>query len=244
MSVDQATGTHIPKKSMLFEFDDEVISVFDNMAERSIVGYRRAYELLTYFFNRVDLPRNSQVWDMGTTTGKGLRSIREGRMLDPYVNYWACDISEPAIKKVGDTLPWANTVQCDLRLGMPDDMEFGNVSAMVFGYTLQFIKSEQVRRDLISKAYDALLPGGTLVVLEKYILQDQTVNQLMQDAYIQFRRDNGYSTKEIVAKTKALTNAMWPKPPEFMISSMEEAGFTRVNTLYRDMNFGGMIAFK
>jgi tRNA (cmo5U34)-methyltransferase len=244
MAVNTETGKHIPKNSMLFEFDDEVISVFDNMASRSIVGYERAYELLTYLFNRVNLPRGSQVWDMGTTTGRGLRAVREGRMLDPYLDYFATDISQPSIEETSKRLPWATAVQHDFRDGLPEKMEDGKASVIIWGYTLQFLEDPHLRADLIHQCKEKLCSGGILVVLEKYVLRNELMNGLMQDAYIQFRRQNGYSHEEIELKTAALKNAMWPESPEFMRDCMGRAGFQEIHTLYRELNFGGMVAFK
>lgn len=245
MALDETrTGYHIPKNSMLFEFDEEVISVFDNMASRSIVGYKRAYELLTHLFNRVSLPRYTQVWDMGTTTGKGLHTVRAGRRLDPYIDYWACDISEASVKVVGEKHPWANTMVHDFRDGLPSEIMVGKVSAMIWGYTLQFLESQSLRKELLRKSYEAMCPGGVLVVLEKFRLEDDFFNDLMQDAYITFRRENGYTLEEIGAKTQALSNSMWPTSPEFMESALREAGFKNIQVLYRDLNFGGFVAFR
>ena len=247
MSVDTETGKHMPKKSMLFEFDDEVIAVFENMSRRSIVGYEHAYAMIGHFASRMAWPSTGcEVWDFGTTIGKALHVIRQGAHLRPYIDYHGLDISEHSVAKTRAALPWATIHQHDLRNGLfpADRQPKAPVQMMVFGYTLQFIEDKAHRAHLIEAAYDWLEPGGMLFVLEKYTLANAFLNEVAQDAYIQFRRDNGYSLEEITAKSSALTNSMWPATPQFMERAMAEAGFEDVHVLYRDLNFGGLVAIK
>lgn len=247
MSVDVATGTHMPKNSMLFEFDDEVIAVFDNMSRRSIVGYDHAYRMIGHFASRYQWPAGGcQVWDFGTTIGKALLTIREGAHLRPYIDYCGVDISEASVNKTKAALPWATVIQHDLRESLfpKDNLPTMPVHMMVFGYTLQFIEDHAIRTRLIQEAFDWLEPGGMLFVLEKYKLANPFLNEVAQDAYIQFRRDNGYTLTEITTKSQALSNAMWPASPQFMERAMTDAGFTDIQVLYRDLNFGGLVAIK
>lgn len=244
MSVDTGTGKHIPKNSMLFEFDSEVIAVFDNMASRSIVGYEDAYKSIEYLLQGVDIPRGAQVWDMGTTTGKGLITVKNAIKYNPYVDYFGCDISEASVKRVRQNCMFANIVEHDLTNGFPEEAQDGRAAVIIFGWTLQFIESLEVRERLIQEAYDKLMKGGLLFVMEKYEIPNPDTNKAMQDAYIQFRRDNGYTLEEIDKKTTALKNAMWPESPAYMTMLMEKAGFPDPDVLYRKLNFGGMFARK
>jgi tRNA (cmo5U34)-methyltransferase len=247
MSVDTSTGQHFPANSMMFEFDAEVISVFENMSRRSIPGYEHAYKMIGHFASRYPWPETgAEVWDFGTTIGKALSTIRDAIHLAPYINYHGLDVSIASVDKTQDALPWSKVHLHDLRDGLfPENYApVFPAHMMVFGYTLQFIQDVAIRRDLIKQAYAALAEGGMLFVMEKYTLLDPTINRVAQDAYIQFRRDNGYTLDEIKAKGKALENSMWPSSPEFMEASMRDAGFTNINVLYRDLNFGGFVAIK
>ena len=46
MPVDPVNGKHIPKNLHRFEFDEEVLQVFDDMASRSILGYAEAHRFI------------------------------------------------------------------------------------------------------------------------------------------------------------------------------------------------------
>lgn len=247
MSVEVDTGKHFPANATMFEFDDEVCSIFDNMSRRSIIGYDNAYRMIGNYASRHAWPEDGcEVWDFGTTIGKALATIRDGARLAPYIDYHGLDISPASVAKTSANLPWAMIHQHDLTEGLfPAEYQpLFPVHMMVFGYTLQFMKDLDARRSLIRQAYQNLAPGGMLFVMEKYILANPHLNQVAQDAYIQFRRDNGYTLHEIKAKGSALANAMWPTSPEFMHDTMREAGFTEIHVMYRELNFGGLIAIK
>lgn len=247
MSVDKTTGKHFPKNPNKFEFDNEVLQVFDNMAYRSILGYGEAHRFMTYFAEGFDFPEYCSVWDFGTTTGHGLRSIKKGAGLHPGIVYRGLDCSKSAVEHTRKTNKWAEVFQHDLSEGLLPPQCANDRFPMaigVFAYTLQFIEDQDVRDRIIQDAYDALIPGGAIFVLEKYRLTDPVINEMAQNAYLEIRKKNGYSLEEIARKTEALRGAMWVNTPEYMNDLLHEVGFEEVHTVYRHWNFGGYIAIK
>lgn len=244
MSVDVNTGKHIPKNPSLFQFDNEVIAVFNNMAKRSIPGYDLAYQSMEYILQQVKPKKGDEIWDMGTTTGKALKTAQRAFQYNPYLEYYGCDISEDAVKRVKEECPFATVFGHDLSRGFPNIAGNGQARVIVFGWTLQFIEDQAARDKLIKQAYDRLAKGGMLFVMEKYTLETQEINDALQTYYIQWRRDNGYSLEEIDKKTEALKNAMWTKSPDYMECVMRDAGFNDVEVFFRQLHFGGLVAFK
>lgn len=243
MTVDTTNGKHVPANPDKFEFDAEVTAVFDNMATRSILGYVEAYRVLGHLAGRMNLPKFTQVWDIGTSTGKGLASIKDGVGLNPYIEYHGVDVSEPMIAHATKACPFATIHNHDICLGLPDALKIGSVSIMVFGWVLQFIRDERERARILQEAYESLRPGGFIAVMEKYRINHPIMDGVLQDSYIAKRIENGYSLGEIEAKTAALKNSMWPSSPDFAADTLRALG-ADVQTLYREMNFGGIVAFK
>lgn len=241
--VEVDNGKHIPENPDKFEFDAEVAEVFDNMAERSLPNYLSSYRVIGHLAARMKLPKYSQVWDIGTSTGRGLSAIKDGVGLNPYLDYYGVDISEPMCKKAAENCPFATIVNHDLNLGLPSQVKQGKVSVFVFGWVLQFIEDTHMRRVLLQEAYKSLAAGGFIVVMEKYRLPHEIMNGVMQDSYISMRVDNGYSLEEVEKKTAALRNSMWPSTPDFTTEILKECG-ADVQVLYRELNFGGVVAFK
>lgn len=247
MSVDTTTGTHFPKNPAKFEFDDEVLRVFDNMAYRSILGYGEAHRYMEYFASNFDFPDYCSVWDFGTTTGHGLRSIRKGAGLHPGIVYRGLDCSAHAVEHTANTNKWAEVYQHDLTeslLPAPCQADRFPMAIGVFAYTLQFIEDQEARDRIIQEAYDALIPGGALFVMEKYTLSDPVLNNLAQGAYLEIRKKNGYTLEEIARKTEALRGAMWTQTPEYMEAQLRKVGFNQLHVMYRHWNFGGFLAIK
>lgn len=234
---------HIPANPERFEFDAEVAAVFDNMASRSLPNYHQAYRVVGHLAARMPLPKFSQVWDMGTSTGMGLKTIKNGVGLNPYLEYFGVDISEGMIEKAKGNCPFATIINHDLTKGLPIAMRPGKVSIIVFGWVLQFIESLAARRNLLEQAYMALAPGGFITVMEKYNLPHPLMNEVMQDSYIAMRVENGYTLNEIEAKSQALKASMWPTAPDYASDTLRECG-ADVQVLYRELNFGGIVAFK
>ncbi len=229
---------HFPRNAERFEFDAEVAEIFDDMAARSLPGYDYVYHRITDIVSRMSVPHYSQVWDFGTSTGMGLKAVQRGAK-HPYVHYLGCDISDPMVKKAAG-LPWAKIITHDLTTGLPADVASGKVAVAIFGWTLQFLENRVLRERLITEAYRALMPGGWLFVMEKF--SDTTeFGDTMQDAYIAWRRDNGYSLEEIEAKSMALRGAMFPWHETSLLAAVQRAsgGLADCRVLFRLFNFGG-----
>lgn len=237
-------GFHIPAKADQFEFDSEVAEVFDNMAVRSLPSYRYVYERIAEYAAGIEFPRYSQVWDFGVSTGAGLAAVQRGAR-HPFVDYRGVDISDAMILKAKSRCPWAHIINHDLREGLPKEIERGNVAVAIFGWTLQFLGNDHALREaLIEVAYDNLMPGGMLFIMEKFDFSERRLGAGLEDAYYRWRRDNGYTLEEIRAKSLALAGAMWPWPPDALEDICDRLQPTEWMWLYRQFNFGGIAIVK
>lgn len=235
---------HFPDGPGGFAFDGEVAAVFDDMARRSLPGYAHLYgaRLPRLVAAVPDPPRWCQVWDMGASTGRGLLAVRRG-MPHPYVHYAGVDRSAPMRERCQRAFPWAEVLDHDLTGGLPPAMTDGPARSAVvlWCWTLQFLPDRRLRADLLRRSADRLVPGGVMVVAEKWTLP-RGEQEEAQDAYIAWRRDRGYTAAEIEAKTAALAGVMDPWSPAELEDVL--AGCPGSTTLlYKLFNFGA-VAFR
>jgi tRNA (cmo5U34)-methyltransferase len=235
-----ADGKHFPSDPTKFVFDAEVTAVFDSMAVRSIPCYREVWGMVSRVLADTKLPPGSQVWDIGCSTGTGLMAAMTA-LDDPLLEYYGIDISQDMVAHAAKDLPMADIFAHDLKGGLPGGVEHGNVGLILCNWTLQFLDSRQLRRALIRDMYQALAPGGYMIICEKFRLPDPKMELAAQRGYLWWRRNNGYSVEEIVAKTIALSNSMWPWSPEDLADAIPTDTW---EWMYRLYNFGGVIVRK
>jgi tRNA (cmo5U34)-methyltransferase len=253
MSVEVKTGTHIPKNPLHFSFDEEVTQVFDDMALRSLPGYEYVFTQVSALIRQMNLGEGDEVWDLGVSTGRGLMAARAA-CDSPYVAFHGADVSEPMLAKCAQKCPWAELHHFDLngRIVPPEMRRSRNVKVVILAWTLQFLEPD-VRQDILTDVYSCLAPGSFLFIMEKWRdtcaavePAENAVTSTLQTNYINWRRDNGYSLSEIVAKNRALANAMKVSSREETIAMLVKAGYSKSDIfgLFQLYNFGGLVAQK
>jgi tRNA (cmo5U34)-methyltransferase len=235
---------HYPVNPRKFEFDESVADIFPEMAVRSIPGYLEVYAHIEALLRQGEVPQYTQVWDFGCSAGHGLNTAAAGLAFD-LVEFHGCDVSQAMVLKalglVGDgTLVHLH----DLKNGLPPALIKGKVGVAMFGWTLQFIGDQGLRIRLIKDAYDALVPGGYLFIMEKFRLEDYEETAAQQSYYKWRREVGGYTLAEIEAKSLALLGSMWPWPPEVLEQTLKELPGAKWSWLYRQFNFGGVVVRK
>ena len=116
-------------------------------------------------------------------------------------------------------------------------------SIIILNLSLQFIRP-LYRDTLITKIYDALLPQGYLILIEKVLAETPELNRLQIDLYHEFKRREGYSEIEISQKREALENILIPYKPSENIELMNRNGFSSAELFFRWYNFAGFIGIK
>ncbi len=210
MSVEETCGdpVHYPKRRDLFQFDDEVASIFDNMAPRSIPMYQEVHRLHVSLFEHL-FREGALIADIGSSTGHLFRSIenRYGKSIPEMgMKAVALDLSKPMMDRLRAEFPYVGGMVGDLT-EVPDLTEPADV--MFCLYTLQFIHPE-LKVKALEWLVRNLKVGGVLVLGQKEVIGNVAMRELFDEEYYQFRRDNGYTQAEIDAKTAALKNSMWP----------------------------------
>ena len=225
-----------------FEFNSGVASVFDDMLNRSVPFYseiqRMTVELGAKFYHD-----NTVIYDLGCSTGTTLKLFCEA-LKNRGPNFFGCDTSKPMIEKATQKLTKAGVIDnCTLLQQDILDVDLKNVSVITMLFTLQFIRP-LLRDTLIKKIYNALVPGGCLIIIEKVLGNETTLNRLFVELYYDFKKKNNYSELEITQKREALENVLIPYRTDENISLLKRNGFELVELFFRWYNFAGFIAIK
>lgn len=199
---------HYPKRRDVFQFDDEVAAIFDDMAPRSIPMYNEVHRLHVSLFSPWFVP-GSVIVDVGSSTGHLFRNIERllcKRFHETGMEGVALDRSGAMMDRLAVEFP---TVRCqveDITTAPPLKKK---ATVMFCLYLTQFVSPED-KGLAYSWIADNLAPGGIVVLGQKEAMWGQFAEDLFSREYHLFRRDNGYTQEEIDAKTAALKNSMWP----------------------------------
>ena len=224
-----------------WRFDAEVTRVFDDMLDRSIPNLTTMRDCV------VDLARSrarapGAIVDLGVSRGGMLAPILEVLGRDDALKYLGVDFSPEMIKAATEVLPLEVELRThDLRRGFP--YVGSGVRMTLSVLTLQFVPIE-FRQRIIREAYNATIPGGVFVLVEKLVGSSALLQDISTEIYHDFKASNGYSADDIEAKRLSLENTMVPLTEAANVEMLRAAGFADVECFWRWFNFGGFVAVK
>lgn len=224
-----------------FTFDDKVANVFPDMIKRSVPGYSsivQAVGMLTQRFAQ----ENTVLYDLGCSLGACTMEMR--RHAKENTKVVGIDNSEAMITRAQSLIQgFKSNIDTEIVLGDITSYELKPTSVVVLNFVLQFI-SPELRDSLIQKIYDALVPGGILVLSEKFAFTDSNIQETLYDLHLDFKRANGYSELEISQKRTSIENVLIPETVDHHKSRLSQAGFKSVELWYQCFNFGSILAIK
>lgn len=222
-----------------FHFDQAVASVFDDMLGRSVPFYEETKRLIVSFALR-NLNAGDRVYDLGCSTASILLEI--ANKSQEKFHLIGVDNSEPMIERARHK---ARAYDAALDFCCEDllELELEPCQIVIANYTIQFVRPVN-RPELLKKIYQALRPGGVLILGEKVISEDSRLDRQMIDEYYDFKKRQGYSELEILRKREALENVLVPYTVEENRQMLLEAGFSHVEILFKWVNFTTFIARK
>ncbi len=222
-----------------FEFDSTVVSVFDDMLNRSIPYYKEVLELIVNLICK-NVDSGDLVYDLGSSTGNMLLEIyrNSGVKLDLI----GVDNSKPMVEFATKK---AEAYGADIKFVLGDilDFELNESKCVVSNYTMQFIRP-LFRERFVKKVFDSLKDRGFFIFSEKIIFEDKIINKQMIDRYYEFKKSQGYSEFEITQKREALENVLVPYTINENIKMVKKAGFKEIFTIFQWLNFATFVAIK
>jgi tRNA (cmo5U34)-methyltransferase len=214
---------------------------FDRHIEHSIRGYGNliedCVELSQYF-----VENNTVACDIGCATGRTLVAIRDrNQERAPAANYIGLDI-EPSFQE-----HWKRFADANIQFLLQDVVlfeDFRDLSLATAIFTLQFLPQRH-RLEVSRKIYDHLVPGGALVVAEKFYAKTPKIQDMLTSLYLHYKRQY-FSDEEILDKEKSLRNIMKPGREDDLIQLLTEAGFKSENIecFWRSHLFAAFVCIK
>ncbi|MEZ6136142.1 MAG: carboxy-S-adenosyl-L-methionine synthase CmoA [Pirellulaceae bacterium] len=228
-----------------FAFDEAVADVFPDMIARSVPGYASILAMIEQLSERFALP-GTNVYDLGCSLGAATWLM--AKRIPASCTLHAVDNSPAMVSRLrarSEQEQAALEGACAIDVHQADVREFplSNASFVVLNLTLQFILPAE-RRDVLAAVYDALLPGGALLLSEKVWFELPTVDKLLTELHHDFKRAHGYSDLEIAQKRTAIENRLIPDTLPQHEQRLGEIGFRVVAPWFQCFNFVSMLAIK
>ena len=225
-----------------FDFGEETANVFDDMLDRSVPFYGEIQRMIGELCSDFAVP-GSNIYDLGCSTGNTFLAIE--KQIPPDVTLIGVDSSEEMLAKAekkldGSGLKGRHQLLCaDLNKGVP----IANASVVILNLTLQFVRPLN-RAKVIQTIFEGTNPGGCLILVEKVLTENSTLNRLFIKNYYEMKKRNGYSEMEIAQKREALENILIPYHYAENRELLLNHGFAGCDVFFRWYNFCAMIAIK
>ena len=229
-----------------FRFNAEVAAVFPDMLRRSIPGYEASIEAIGSLAARYVRP-GTRCYDLGCSLGAASLAMRQGIR--------AADCRIVAVDNAPAMIERARLIVQDECRRQPEgaaidlvqadilDTAISNASMVVLNYTLQFLPVAE-RDTMIGRIADGLNDGGVLVLSEKVIDPDPTMEALLVELHHEHKRRNDYSALEISRKRAALDNVLVPETVDHHRERLLQGGFSSAAVWLRYFNFVSIIAIR
>ncbi len=225
-----------------FEFNDQVVEVFDDMLERSVPFYEEVIRSSSKLID-VFLEDDDRIIDLGCSTGNCLLQL--ARLLShKKLQYTGIDNSISMLEKARlKTDLYSGLESVEFMLADITQLDFSGIGCFVLNYTLQFVRPIQ-RQEFLQRLHNQLRPGGIIILSEKTIIHHPRLNREYIDIYHRFKKNKGYSELEIARKREALENVLIPFSSKENIALLENSGFKTVQPFFQWFNFCSLIGIK
>lgn len=226
-----------------FIFDAKVVEVFPDMINRSVPGYQSILHGIGQLTQRYAQP-HSRLYDLGCSLGAATLAMRHAIEPVAGIEIIGVDNSPAMVERCQlHVQGYRSQVPVTVRCEDVQTTELSQASVVVMNFTLQFVPVEQ-RDALIQRIYDALKPGGVLLLAEKFHSNDAAMDAILVDLHHEFKRANGYSELEISQKRAAIEHVMRIDTLERQRERLAQAGFNHQQVWFQCYNFAAIVAVK
>lgn len=225
-----------------FAFGRETAKVFDDMLVRSVPFYEETQRMLAEMAADFAVP-GTRLYDLGCSTGTSF--VWLDPFIDKKVTFVGLDSSVEMLKRAEAKLRSHRLRRryelhaCDLN----KPFTLRNASVVLMNLTLQFVRPLQ-RERVVTTIAQGLNKGGCLLLVEKLLSPNSTLNRTFIKYYYDFKKRNGYTELEIAQKREALENILIPYHYDENRELLLRCGFRACEMFFRWYNFSGIIALK
>ena len=233
-------GHNIKADNAGWSFGGEVPNTFVEHIRQSVPLYEEGHELVCQLSDYF-VSDTSTVYEMGVSTGELLKKLALHNKSKPNARFIGMDVEAAMTEKArAHTADVANITILDEDARV---FPFEKADLIVSYYTMQFVPPRD-RQALFDKIYAALNWGGAFVMFEKVRAPDARFQDMMVTLYNDFKLAQGFSTEEIVQKTRSLKGVMEPFSTEGNRDLLKRAGFVDQMSVCKYICFEGFLAIK
>ena len=232
-------GDKILAENANWSFGGDVHKNFDVHVQKSVPQYlvgQNIIEKISDFF----LPNNSIVYDIGCSTGTLLEKLAN-RHLNKKIDFIGCDIEKGMVSEAKKKCKRFKNIKIKNESILTLPLKKSNF--IYAYYTIQFIHPS-VRQNLFNKIYDSLNWGGAFVFFEKVRGPDARFQDIMSLIYNEFKIDQGYTSDEIIGKSRSLKGVLEPFSDYGNKSLLKRAGFEDSIPIFQWLCFKGYLCIK
>jgi tRNA (cmo5U34)-methyltransferase len=225
-----------------FNFGEKTAEVFDDMLERSVPFYAEVQRMIGEITADFAVP-GTNLYDLGCSTGTTFVQI--DALIPKGVSFVGVDSSESMLLRAKEKLAERGVTRpCELICAdLNKGVNVVNASVVVMNLALQFVRP-LYRTRVVQTIASGINPGGCLILVEKVLSPDSTINRLFIKYYYDMKKRSGYSVLEIAQKREALENVLIPYHYFENKDLLLECGFRHCEAFFRWYNFCGMLAVK
>ena len=225
-----------------FNFGSKTAEVFDDMLDRSVPYYSEIQRMMGNW-QRI-LPCRARIF-MTWAARRGRRWSHLDKLLPD-----GCDLCRGGFltRDAGEDQEQAEAGRGEARdrTGLRgSEQRRGDLQRVGGGDEPDAAIHPPLNRDrLVAGLVAGLNNDGCLILVEKMLSQNSTINRLFIKHYYEFKKRNGYSEMEISQKREALENVLIPYHFDENRELLLRNGFKSCDVFFRWYNFCGMLAIK
>ena len=228
-------------KSSRWSFSGKVAKTFDSHVSKSVPMYYEGHDLILNYSDYF-IRDNSQVYDIGCSTGELLKKLYTRNKYKTKVKLTGLDIEKNMILEAKKRNK-ANSKNINFLCKDLLTHKIKKSDLVISYYTIQFI-SPKDRQNIFNKIFNSLNWGGAFILFEKVRAPDARFQDMSNSIYNEFKENNGLTSEEILNKTKSLKSVLEPYSTSANLDFLKRAGFQDVMIIFKYICFEGFIAIK
>ena len=226
-----------------WSFSNIDASQFEAHVGKSVPGYEEGHQyiqILSDYF----LPENSKCCDIGCSTGNLIKKLSEYNKSKKNITFYGVEpvaSFEPLFLSNTSNLSKAHNFE--FKNENAQDILLESLDLIISYYTIQFIHPRH-RQVIFDNIYSSLNWGGGFFLFEKIRAPDARFQDMISNAYIEYKQIAGYDNSEIIKKQLSLKGILEPFTSSANYAFLQRAGFTEIVTIYKNLCFEGILAIK
>ena len=223
-----------------WSFGGEVADTFVDHIRQSVPMYAEGHDLVCQFSDYF-VGKDSTCYEIGVSTGELLKKLAVHNKSKPNARWIGIDTEKPMIEKAKKHCADVENIELFVDDVRTFDLEPADL--IVSYYTMQFTPPRH-RQEIFNKIYNALNWGGAFIMFEKVRGPDARFQDICVSLYNDFKIRQGFSSDEILSKTRSLKGVLEPFSTEGNLGLLRRAGFSDMMSICKYICFEGFLAIK